>query len=631
MMYGWAGQRLKVYLTEGKIAKEPMPEDLRLNFMGGRGINSKTLYDELKLDADPLGPDNILVVGTGPLNGTAAPSTSRWTVSCKSTVYEGLGDGNGGGDFSVELKYAGYDQVIVYGKSPKPVYLMIQDGKVELRDATHLWGKTTKETHYTLLDELKDRETRVMCIGPAGENLVRVAKVFSNITRTGGKGGMGAVMGSKNLKAIAVRGTGTIKIARPDEFLKVVKRCYEKLKDSQFLKMFGEKGTMFLIRQYAELNSLPTNNAQSGHFEGWENITSEAFEAQYAVKHKGCFACPIACGHYYQVSEGPYATHGESNEYGTTYPLGPKCGIDNLAALLKMTSICDDLGLDTHSTGNTIAFAMECWQRGLITVKDTDGIDLTWGNADGVIELLPRIAYRQGFGKLLSEGSHIASQQIKGSEICLRTTKGVEVSALYPGNTNNVQSIGYATSTRGADHLRGGVLLYSWGLPQMKEALGSDEAVERLLKEPRSPEGKGMFLALDQDFSALQDSLEMCCFITGKMRKGLSPDDIAELYSAATGVDVTGRDLMQIGERIFNVEKALNIRMGFKRADDTLPPIFFEVKETEYGPTGISKTNFNRMIDDYYAYRGWDERGFPTRKKLEELGLANVSEVIGAK
>ncbi|MFC1945276.1 aldehyde ferredoxin oxidoreductase family protein [Chloroflexota bacterium] len=595
---------------------------------GGRGLNSKTLYDELKPGIDPLGPENILTVAVGPLNGTAVPSTSRWTVSAKSTVSDGLGDGNGGGDFATELKFAGYDQIIFHGKSPKPVYLWISNNQVELRDASHLWGMTTKETNYHLWEETGDRETRVLCIGPAGENMVRVAKVFSNITRTGGKGGMGAVMGSKNVKAVAVRGTGTVKIADPPGLLRALHHSYEKLMTSQYLKLFREQGTMGLIRKNSNLGGLPTLNQQKGHFEGWENLTSEAFEAQYAVKHKGCAACPISCAHYYRVKDGPYETHGESNEYGTTYPFGPKCGIDNLAAVLKITSICDMLGLDTHSTGNTMSFAMECWQRGLITAEDTDGFDLSWGNANAVIDLLPRIAYRQGFGDVLADGSQIASTRIKGSEVCLRTTKGQEVSALYLGpKMNLVWAIGFATATRGADHLRGGVLLYSYGLPRLREAVGGGEAMGRLIEEPRSTKGKGVFLALDQDFSSLMDSLEICCFITGGFRKGLSPDDLADLFSVTTGVKMSGDDLMKIGERICNVEKAFNIiHAGNRRKDDTLPRIFFEERDESDGPHGMSEVVFQGMLDEFYEFRGWDKEGIPTRERLEELGLNDIAE-----
>ncbi len=630
-MYGWTGQRLKVYLTEGKIVSEPIPDDLRLNYFGGRGLNSKTLFDELKPGIDPLSPENIFMVGVGPLNGTAMPASARWTVTAKSTITNGLGDGNGGGDFATELKYAGFDQVIFYGRSPKPVYLFVHDGHAELRDAAHLWGQTTGITNKLLWQETGDRDVRVLCIGPAGENLVRLAKVFSNITRTGGKGGIGAVMGSKNLKAVAVRGNGSVKIAHPAEFMQATRDAYAKLMKSPRCKMFMKEGTLWLIRMQSQAHDLSTRNAQEGYFEGWEKLTTEAFESQHAVKHKGCSACPVSCSHYYEVKDGPYTTHGESNEFGTTYPFGPKCGIDNLAAILKMDTLCDQLGLDTHSTGATVCFAMECWQRELLTAKDTDGINLNWGNADAVLQLLPKIAYRQGFGKLLAEGSYRASKEIKGSEVCLRTTKGMEVSALYIGPvTNVVQSIGYATATRGADHLRGGVHLCGANMPRLKEILGSTEAVQATLQKPKQLEGKAAYLMVEQDFMSALNCLEICCQVVGRLFQALDDEDLARFVTHGTGIETTSNDLFKLGERVTNIEKAFNIREGMGRKDDSLPNIFFQERQTPYGPSGMSEAAFNKLLDDYYQIRGWDHEGIPTRTKLAELGLSDIAEQIGA-
>ncbi len=632
-MYGWAGQRLKVYLTEGKIVKEPLSEELRLNFMGGRGLNSKTLFDEVKPGIDPLSPDNVFMVGVGPLSGTAAPTAGRWTVTTKSPLTGIVGDGNGGGDFSSELKFAGYDQVIFYGRSPKPVYLWINNDHVELRDASHLWGKTNGETNKLLWEELGDREVRVLSIGPAGENLVRLAKVFSNMTRSGGKGGTGAVMGSKNLKAVAVRGTGSVKIAKPKEFFQAVKRIYEKQTGpmiSPGQQAFREEGTMSALFRSNTNHELNTRNAQSGWFEGAEKLSSEAFHAQFETKHRGCAACPISCSHYYRVKEGPYAGYGESPEYGTTYPFGSKCGIDNFAAILKMANMCDHLGLDTHGTGATICFAMHCWQEGLLTAKDTDNIDLSWGNADAVIQLLPKIAYRQGFGNILAEGSLRASKQIKGSEPLLRTVKGMEASSLYLGpGTNMARAIGFAVATRGADHNRG-LGTDAIGLPRLIEIIGS-EAHERLTREPRSIENKGILLALDQDLYAFLNSIELCKRCYQKARGGVITDEVlGEIVPAATGVDMGEDDFLKIGERITNIEKAFNIREGMGRKDDTLPKSYLIEKETPWGINGISEDKFQTMLDEYYQFRGWDHEGIPTKKKLEELGLSYIAEQIGA-
>lgn len=629
-MYGWTGYCLKVYLTEGKIIKEQIPDELRLDYLGGRGLNSRTLFDAVKPNTDALSPDNVLMIAPGPLNGTAAPGSARWTITAKSALASGLGDGSGGGDFTTELKFAGYDQIIFYGRSPEPVYLWINNGRFELRNASHLMGKSPRDTTKLLQQELKDSEIRVLCIGLAGENQARVAKVFTNVSRAGGKGGLGAIMGSKNIKAVAVRGTGSIKIAKPAEFLEAVRQAYVGLMASSATRIIREQGTLWLIRAASILRQLSTRNGQVGYFEGWENISSEAFESQYAVKHHGCAACPVSCSHYYRVKDGPYATHGESNEYGTTYPFGSKCGIDNLAAILKMHSICDELGLDTHSCGGTIGFAMHCWQEGLITAKDTGNIDLSWGNADSVIKLLPLMAYRQGFGRILAEGSQLASKQIPGSEICLKTIKGQEVSAYFPGpGTNLVDALAYATSTTGAHHMRGGIGPKVFEIPQLRKALGSQEAIKRLTMEPHSPEGKGIFLALDQDFTAFHNCLNICNWVAGE-RAGIGLDLFARLVSSATGVDMSGDDLMKVGERVSNIEKAFNIREGMGKKDDTLPHSYFVEKETSYGCTGVNKNKFQTMLREYYQFRGWNIEGIPTIQKLDELGLGNIAQQIGA-
>ncbi len=636
-MNGWAGQRLKVYLTEGKIVKEPLSEDARLNYLGGRGLNSKTLLDDLKPGVDPLGPDNVFAVGTGPLNGTAAMGTARWTVSAKSTVFDGVGDGNGGGDFATELKYAGYDQVVVYGRSPKPVYLWINDGHVELRDASFLWGKTTSETNRLLWKELRDREVRVLTIGPAGENLVRGTNVFTNMTRSGGRGGMGAVMGSKNLKAIAVRGSGSIKVARPQELLRTLKGNYARLMASPTLQKFMEQGTLGFIDMRIQTHNLPTRNSQAFHFEGAEKMTYGAYmKAGYDVSHRACSSCPLACSHYYQVKDGPYACRGESPEYGTIHPLGNRCGNDNLAAALFMSGMCDELGLETMTIGHTIAFAMHCWQEGLITAKDTDGLDLSWGNVDSMIKLLHKIAYREGFGNLLAECSARVSKQIPGSARLLQTVKGLETANDFIGPGLNIGApLAHATSTSGGTHRKGSLALAQREMPGISEyltqRLGDEEAHKLLNSDPFSTEGKGGILAVDQDFVALHNSLEMCARLTDDKAGGIGLADMVQIVACVTGVEMSAADLMKIGERIYNVEKAINVREGMRRKDDTLPPRWFVVEETPWGVRGINEAVFQTMLDDYYQFRGWDREGIPSKRKLEELGLGSVAAQVGAK
>jgi aldehyde:ferredoxin oxidoreductase len=630
-MYGWAGQRLKVYLTEGKIVKEPLSEDLRLEYLGSRGFNSKTLFDEVKPGIDPLSPENVFIVGIGPLAGTIAPGASRWTVTAKSPQTDIFTDGNGGGDFGAELRFAGYEQIIVYGRSPKPVYLWINNDHVELRDASRLWGKTTWDTHNLLVEELGDREIRELSIGPAGENQVRIAKLYANTTRAGGKGGIGAVMGSKNLKAVVVRGTGSVKIANPEELHKATKHCYEKLETSPFHRGLRDKGTYMFFDNVHQKRSLATRNSQAGYIEGWGKLTWGAFESQYAVKHTGCFACPLSCCQYYQVKEGPYTTHGCASQYGTIYPFASRIGSVNLAAALMLTTMCDRLGLDTHSCGATISFAMEAWQRGLLTAEDTDGLDLSWGNIDVVIQLVRKIAYREGFGNILAEGSWRASKQIKGSGVCLNTAKGLECSSYFPGEgAPRIKALGYATAPVGGSIHRG---YGGWGgairsHPKVRNAL-SEEVFKRL-GDPHSYEGQGVVLAVENDYIAALGSLGLCLFFGGGGGTGLDHNDIAWLFSATTGFEMDGDGLLKVGERIFTVERAFNIREGMCRKDDTLPERFFVEKVTPFGRTGLNKAKFQAMLDEYYTFRGWDEEGVPTKEKLDELNLDYIAEQIGA-
>jgi len=627
-MYGWAGQRLKVYLTEGKIVKEPLPEELRVEYVGGRGFNSKTLFDEVRPGIDPLSPENVFMVGVGPLNGTLAPASSRWVVTAKSPLTGIFGDANGGGHLAAELKFAGYDQIIFYGRSAKPVYLWINDGRVELRDASHLWGKTTWDTHYSLVQELDSRDFYDLLIGPAGENLVLFSNVLANLTRAAGRSGMGAVMGSKNLKAVVVRGTGSVKIAKPKEFYKLAREAYEKIMASPFHQSFRETGTLSLFQWAVTSNTLSTRNAQSGQIDGWENLTSEAFEAQYAVKHNGCFNCPTQCSHFYQVKEGPYATHGEGAEFTTIQPLTSLVGSNNMAVGLKATTICDQLGLDTLSAGSSIAFAMEAWQHGLITAKDTDGLDLTWGNNDTILKLLPKIAYRDGFGDLVAEGARAMSKRIPGSDAFRIDVKGLDDGWYRPSPlADKSWGLAFATGTRGADHLRGGSELM--GHPMVAELLG--EEIAKKIADPFSYEGKGAFLALNNNYKATMDCLSTCWFNhgLGYDSEGIDIDDLVQLLSAATGVDMDIDDFLKVGERVFNVEKAFNIREGLRRKDDTLPSRFLAKAKGKVS-YGLDPDELQKMLDEYYQARGWDKEGIPTKKKLEELNLGYIAEQIPA-
>ncbi|MBI4284931.1 MAG: aldehyde ferredoxin oxidoreductase family protein [Chloroflexi bacterium] len=629
-MFGWAGQRLRVYLTEGKIVKEALSEELGRSYLGGRGLNSQALLEEVPPHADPLGPDSVLAVATGTLVGTLTPAAARWTVSARSPLTNGFGDGNGGGDFGAALKFAGYDQVIFYGQSPKPVYLLIDGDRVALKDASHLWGKTLSEMRDLLVKELESPQISYLAIGPAGENLALITKMFCN-TRAGGKGGMGAVAGSKKLKAIVVtRTTKSIEVARPADFLAAAKRAHRKVAASPFRKMMREGGSLNWTRGEIARGCMPTRNMQAGYFEGWENLTAEVYLKRYMFKPLTCFACPIQCTSYFRVKDGPYATSGSNPQYGTVYPFTAKLGIDNLEFALKATTICDDLGMDTHLCGAVISFAMEAWQRGLLTSEDTDGLDLSWGNAEAVIKLLPRIAYRQGFGAVLADGSKKAAEQIPGSDVCLVQIKGMDVSHMYPGpGEGRDWQLAYSTATRGPDHLRGSGG-YGKGNPRLVKILG--EAGAQALLDPQNYKGQGVNIALSNYFAGAVHSLGLCTRATavyGAKHALLDEYDLAELFSTATGIDMSGDDLMKAGERICNVERLFNVREGFGRKDDMPPERFFVEGVSDgpaiSGPVGINRAHYEEMLDEYYSFNDWDREGVPTRKKLAELGLEDLA------
>ena len=521
----------------------------------------------------------------------------------------------------------------MHGRSPAQVYLWIDNDNVEIRDAAHLWGKSSWETQDLIAEEVSDPNVAVICIGQSGENLIRFSKVVSDKTSVGGKGGMGAVMGSKNLKAVAVRGSKPVNIARPDEFYQAVKKATANVVNAPYSQMIAETGTLYISRAEATKRSAPIRNNQGWDslgedFKGWENLTHEFFKENYAVRHMACFSCPVACKYCYEIDDGPYVTRGSANEYGTLYPFTYRCGSDNMASSLLLTTMCDQFGLDTHSCGATISFAMEAWQRGLLTAEDTDGLDLSWGNDDSIIELVRKIAHREGFGNVLADGSKIASKSIKDSEICLCETKGFECSSYFPGEgETKVIPLGFATAPIGGSLHRGGYLCLQ-NHPRVVEALGKEKA-SRLGYADGDPtvyEGTPVLLVVENDVIAVVDSLETCTLLytEGSMDEHI----LAQLFTSATGVEMDGDTLLKAGDRIFTVEKMFNVREGLRRKDDTLPRRFFTEKTTPHGIIGVNEAKFETMLDEYYQLRGWDNEGIPTEEKLQELNMSYAVECI---
>jgi aldehyde:ferredoxin oxidoreductase len=611
---GYMGRILRVDLSKNKATVHKLSNVLAKNFMGGRGLNSKILYDEIGPDVDPLGPRNLVIFGVGPLNGTVSPSSSKWTVSAKSPLTGIIGDGCAGSRLGAEIKYAGFDQIIIKGKAKHPVYLWIDDGDVEVRDARHIWGETTTETEKTIWQELGDREVQAAFIGPAGENLVKIAGVLANAYRAAARTGIGAVMGSKNLKALAVRGGKDVEVANPQAFEKAVIEAKNKIREDALYGTYGAVGTPALIDWLNAQGGLSTKYYVFGTFDEADKINADAFFSKHKNISIACFGCPIHCTHYFMEEYG----QGKL-EFAHLFSLGSNCLNSNLSSILENISLASDLGLDIISLGSTIAFAMECYEKKLITKKDLGGIELTWGNHEAVNELMKLIAYRKGFGDVLAEGVRKAAQKIgKEAEKFSQHTKGLE--SCDQNLPKKGWALAYATATRGSDHLRGMENLEGADYRRGKaiELFGDNaDAVLDLL----STEAKPLLIKWHQDLLAVVDSLETCKFNCDVLY-ALGPEELANLFSTATGWKIEGKELLKIGERIYNIERMFNVREGISRKDDVPPSrMFSRLTSGRYKGSQITPTEFNKMLDEYYELRGWNKNGIPTKRKLMELDI----------
>jgi aldehyde:ferredoxin oxidoreductase len=627
-MYGWMGTILRVDLTSGKIEKEPMSEKLRLNYLGGRGINSRILYDSVGPGVDALSPENVLIFGTSPLVGTIAPSAARITVTAKSPLGGILGDGNAGGHFSVEMKRAGYDHIVFTGKADKPVYLWIENDHVELKPAEHLWGKTTSETDEEIHRELEDPIIKIANIGSAGENLARCACIQFQVCHAAGRAGMGAVMGSKNLKAVAVRGTKGVKVAHPGPFMRLAKELYELIMNSPGYKELSTYGTPAITVDTHMMGMQSCKNSITNIWSEIEKLDHRVLKRDYYVKSLACTACPRHCNQAWVVKEGPYAgERGGKLEYAAVGTFGCACLISDLAAIAKMNSLCDEYGIDIMEIGVGLSAAMEWYEKGLITKDDTDGIDLIWGNAEGAIEVIHKVARREGFGNLLADGPVRAAKQIgQGADKYIT----VHVKGLTMGATD-VRSIkGHAlsqgTSSRGADHLRGGYGEFPepppFMLPIFKEKFGTEEAAFAGSYNKSAP------TVYSENSFTLTDSLELCKINTEWTGVPIDIKKHGELFSLATGVEMDEKAISTAADRIWNVERAFSVREGITRKDDVLGGKW----GSEPIPDGpckgerIDRKKFNKLLDDYYQVRGWDSMGIPTASTLSALGLEDIAE-----
>ena len=599
---GYQGKILRVNLTNGNVKVEDINEEWAKKYIGGRGYGTRIIYEEVDPAVDPLSEDNKVIIATGPLDGTLAPSSGRVMVITKGALNGAIACSNSGGHFGPALKQTGYDMIILEGKAKEPVYLWINKGKVEIRNAGNLWGKPVNEADKLMRKETHP-EAETMVIGPAGEKLSLIANVMFNGHRAAGRTGVGAVVGSKNLKGIAVRGNLDIKVAEPEKFMEAVYETRDILSKDAFSGGGGAKyGTAVLVNVINGIGGLPTRNAQDAYFPEAEKISGDALAKNNLVRNEGCDNCPIACGRVTEIREGKYkGEKGTGPEYESIWALGAMCGVSDLNAIVMANYLCDRYGLDTISAGVTVACAMELYEKGYMPKEDAP-FPLNFGSGDALVEAIKLMGEQKGkLGKLLAQGSYRLAEHYGHPELSM-SAKKQEIPAYDPRAIKGI-GLEYATSNRGACHVRGYTVA--------AEVLGN---VDRLKYE-----GKAELTKTFQDLTAALDSTGICLFTTF----GLGAKEIAALYSAATGFECDEKEFMKIGERIWNLERLFNLRAGFTRKDDTLPPRLLK-EPIKTGPSKGEIEELDKMLDDYYRVRGWDKDGVPTKEKLEELGLSEL-------
>jgi aldehyde:ferredoxin oxidoreductase len=616
-LYGYAGKVLHVDLNAEKSRVEPLKEDIAKKYIGGIGLGMKLWLDNSKQGVEPFSPENPLVLALGPISGTMFPTAGNGhAFVSKSPATFGIGEAVAHGTFGAEMKRAGYDAVILTDKSEKPAYLWIDDESVQLLDAAHLMGKSPSETEDAIKDELGDYYVRVTAIGLAGEKLSRIACIINEKTRAAGRTGLGAVMGSKNLKAIAVRGTRDIVPAKPDEFMDMVEEFHERMKGPATQK-YRTLGTAENVLVHNALYCMPTRNYNNAHFEAADKVSGEVLNEKFVAKIIGCSSCAMRCEHEVVIPEGPYKGTMTRMEYETLWALGPYCGIDRLDAVIKGMELCNYYGVDAISAGVIVGFVMDCYENGILSQADLGVAEAQFGNSEALIQLIEKIGKREGIGDTLAEGVRIAAQKIdKGAEKLAQHIKGLEVTG-YDLRCLKTAALGFAVSFRGADHNRHGAYAF--------DVKGK---VDRLKAE----KGRGKMVRDMEDTYALIDSFIVCKFSRGTYYKEMP--DMAKLYSLVTGYDMTPEELKKSGERINTIARLINIREGLGRKDDTLPWKVMNMPIPDDGPVKgafVSQEELDLLLDDYYESRGWTLEGVPTAEKLKELGMDDLLSIVEKK
>ncbi|MDI6824143.1 MAG: aldehyde ferredoxin oxidoreductase family protein [Bacillota bacterium] len=616
---GYAGRVLRVDLDTGRSTIEPLDREAARRCLGGRGLNMQVLYDEVHPEVDPLSPENRLMFATGPLVGTAFSGASRVNVSARSPLTGILGDSNAGGFFGPELKYAGFDQVIIRGRAPDLTYLLITEEGACLRPAGHLRGQDVWQTQQAIRAELGDEGVQVGVAGPAAENGVLFAGVFFNLARPAARTGMGAVMAAKNLKAVAVRGRGAVRVADRAAFDAAVALADAAIFAHPEYEPRKRLGTTRLVRALHGLGCLASFHFRTGRFPGVERVSGEHLAATYRLKGKACFGCNIPCSRFFRVDSGPFAgLASEGPEFEGLAGFSSRVGNDDLALALRAIDMCNRYGMDVISTSEVISFLMELAEAGIVGPGEADGLDLRWGSGRTILALIEKICRREGIGEVLAGGVRRAAQLIgRRSERYAMHIKGMEVFQADPRGIKGY-ALGLAVASRGGDHLRSEPWFELTG--NREEALrrfGVAEAAERL-----APAGKGVLVKHYEERCALADCLEVCKNTLVNMEI-LPYDQAARVLSAATGWEFSEEEVRDACERLVNLERCYNARLGLGRRDDTLPERFTrEPLPPDSGPSAGSVVELDRMLDEYYRARGWDEStGLPKKETLSRLGL----------
>ncbi|MEM2984101.1 MAG: aldehyde ferredoxin oxidoreductase family protein [Candidatus Jordarchaeaceae archaeon] len=604
-MGGYMNRILRIDLSKEKIGEEKPKKDWAIKYIGGRGWGARKVW-ESGIDVDPLGPDNLIFFASGPLTGLLVPSAGKMSIVSISPATRIYADSSVGGAFGAELKQAGYDAIALSGVSKKPVYIMIDDGDVEIRDAEEYWGLGALATEERLKKDIGDEGIHVLSIGPAGEKLVKFACITSDYGRNAGRTGMGAIMGSKRVKAIVARGFKDIPVADVDRFMEIAYDSFNSIYENEFLDIWQRQGTLQVIAWANERGVLPTRNFQETMFEYAEDIGGDKME-ELKTTDRACFACPMTCGNYCVIREGDTKVVVEGPEYETAAMLGSACGIKDLKTVIKANNLCDDLGIDTISSGNLVGLLMEAYERGILTKEDTGGIELKFGNGEALLKILEMIAKREGMGDIVAEGVMAVTEKWREMKPFAIQAKGLEQSA-YDTRASPGMALAYATCDVGAHHSR------AWVISKDLEMQNKWTAEER-----------AKLVIYHQHIRPLFDCLGVCRLEWIEL--SVDENIYAEFYTAVTGVKTTLKKLLERSEAIYNLTRAINILKGMSREDDYPPERFFR----DPVPTGplkgklLQREEYDNLLNTYYRFRGWNSRGVPTEQTLTRLGLKDVA------